>query len=233
MQLLIVIPTLDEAEHLGRTLDSLRTQSDSSVEIVVVDGGSTDGTFAVAASRGVRFILSPERGRGCQIAAALREVRAPVVLVVHADTVVPPGALSLIRKALFADPNCPGGCLGHRFDGSRRIYRFIEWWDRARARMGQSYGDQAQFFRLEALEQQGGFPDQPVMEDIELSRRLSRIGWPVYLDFPVTVSSRRFQRLGWLNSARVNLWLRFKYRLFGKRACRELYRSYYARDEQS
>jgi rSAM/selenodomain-associated transferase 2 len=227
MRLAVVIPALNEAKTLAATLDSLCAQKDPLVEIVVVDGGSKDGTPALAEERGVRVIAAPKRGRGCQIAVAVSDISAAVVLVVHADMIVPPHALSLIREKLLAEPTCPGGCLGHRFNSPRRIYRWIEWWDRRRARKGCSYGDQAQFFCRALLQSQGGFPDQPVMEDIEFCRRLARLGRPAYLDAPVIVSTRRFERRGWLKTVLSNWWLRLVYRLFGQRACGAIYRSYY------
>jgi GT2 family glycosyltransferase len=92
-----------------------------------------------------------------------------------------------------------------------------------------SYGDQAQFFRREMLDRQGGFPDQPIMEDVELSRRLRCLGNPVYLDHPALVSARRFTQLGWCRTILANCMLRIVYRMFGWRACETIYRRYYRR----
>jgi hypothetical protein len=103
----------------------------------------------------------------------------------------------------------------------------IEWWDRRRAMRGHSFGDQAQFFRRERLERAGGFPELPLMEDVELARRLRRLGRPAYLAVPVTVSSRRYERLGWPRAMWMNWRLRQILRRDGEAACWRLYRQYY------
>jgi len=194
---------------------------------VVADGGSTDATVSVARRGGVEVLLATGRGRGGQVAAAIVALTEAIVLVAHADMRLPPEALARLRRALAEMPDCPGGCLGHRFDRTSLVLRAIAWWDRRRARRGESYGDQAQFFRRELLQSAGGFPDQPIMEDIELSRRLRSLGMPLYLDVPVTVSARRFDRLGWWRVLRTNWALRRRYRRGGLAACPELYAHYY------
>lgn len=172
-------------------------------------------------------MVAPSVGRGGQVAAGLAGVTEEIVLVAHADMLLPPRALEAVRKSLAESPRCPGGCLGHRFDRSSPPLRLIEWWDRRRARGGESYGDQAQFFRREVLQSIGGFPEQPIMEDIELNLRLRRLGAPVYLDVPVIVSARRYTRMSWWSIAWQNFTLRWRYRRSGVAACMELYQRYY------
>jgi rSAM/selenodomain-associated transferase 2 len=232
-RLAVVIPTLNEEAVLAATLNSLAAQTEPATEIIVADGGSTDGTVALADKHGARVIITSKKGRGWQIAAALTQIDPEIVLIVHADMIVPTTALAMIQARLEADASCPGGCLGHRFDSPRTIYRWIEWGDRRRALRGMSYGDQGQFFRRQLLERCGGFPNHPIMEDLELSRRLSRLGRPAYLDCPVLVSPRRFERLGWQRVVLHNLLLRFAYRCGGARACEAIYRRYYFTDNQS
>jgi rSAM/selenodomain-associated transferase 2 len=228
LRLAVVIPTLNEAARLAITLRSVRDQGDKLAQVVVADGGSTDGTQALAESFGAKVIVSPRRGRGHQIAAAVAQLDEEVVLVVHADMSLPVGALALVRRRLADDPACLGGCFGHRFDSPKLFFRLVEWWDRRRARKGTSYGDQAQFFRRDRLKDHGGFPDQPIMEDIELGHRLAREGRVVYLDFPVIVSARRFERLGCWRTVLTNLGLRLAYWRGGPRTCGAIYRRYYA-----
>jgi rSAM/selenodomain-associated transferase 2 len=223
----VVIPALNEEATLARALGSLRSQVGERVRLLVADGGSTDDTRSIAERHGARWVETASKGRGCQIAEALRRIHEDVVVIVHADTILPGDALERIRQWLVAHPDCPGGSLGHRFEGSRWVYRLVEWWDERRARRGMSYGDQTQFFRRELLERRGGFPDQPIMEDLELSRRLLSLGEPAYLNCPVIVSPRRFERLGWLRSAAVNFLLRLAYHVGGTPACHKLYRYYY------
>lgn len=229
MRVAVIIPTLNEVDAIGPLLEAIAAQTRPGDELIVADGGSTDGTLVVAHRLRVRIVISGRKGggRGRQIAVTLMAVEAEVVIVLHADMTIPPDALDRVREHLASHPDCPGGCLGHRFDASGRLLRLTERWDERRARRGMSYGDQAQFFRRELLETVGGFPDQPILEDVELSRRLRRLGRPAYLDCPVVVSARRFRRLGWLRTIIGNFFIRVAYRLFGVRACRALYRVYY------
>ena len=225
----VVIPSLNEESSLAATLRSVREQGDDFVSLIIADGGSTDGTKRVAVQHGAHVVETSRRGRGCQIAEVLSQVREDIVLILHADMILPHGALEQMRHWLMTHPCCPGGCLGHRFIEKRRIYRLIEWCDRRRARRGISYGDQAQFFRRALIERHGGFPDQPIMEDLELSRRLVSLGTPAYLDCRVEVSSRRFERLGWWRTVVTNLLLRRSYRRGGLRVCQALLQRYYHR----
>jgi rSAM/selenodomain-associated transferase 2 len=229
MRLAVIIPTLNEKVAIAATLESLLAQKPHFDILVVADGGSTDGTLAVADQHGATIVTVGKPGRGNQVATALRHLDHDVVLIVHADAIVPAGALALLRERLAELPDCPGGCLGHRFDSPSRLLRWTEWWDERRARRGMSYGDQAQFFRRARLEEQGGFPAQPIMEDVELSRRLKRLGHPIYLDCPVIVSPRRYAQLGWLRTTLGNFLIRLTYRLFGQRACAAIHRYYYGR----
>lgn len=227
LRLAVVIPTLNEVAGLGKTLYSVVNQGNAAAPVLVADGGSTDGTQALAEKCGANVFVSPRRGRGCQIVAAVSQLQEEIVLVVHADMVLPAGTLALVRRWLVEHPACPGGCLGHRFDSPKPFFRLVEWWDRRRAKGGVSYGDQAQFFRRDLLDRQGGFPDQPIMEDVELCRRLRRLGSLAHLDYPVVVSARRFEQLGYWQTVFVNLSLRLAYRCGGLRACRAIYRHYY------
>jgi rSAM/selenodomain-associated transferase 2 len=228
MTLAVVIPTLNEEAALPDLFDSLKQQSLAAERVVVADGGSADGTVEVARQHRAAVVLAPGRGRGGQVAAALLEVSAEVVLIAHADMRLPEGALAAIRTWMAHHPECPGGCLGHRFDRWTPAIRLVEWFDARRARRGESYGDQGQFFRADMLRSAGGFPDLPIMEDVELSRRLRSLGTLAYLNVPVVVSARRFERLGWLRVLWTNWLLRRRYRREGLAASLDLYRSYYA-----
>jgi glycosyltransferase involved in cell wall biosynthesis len=225
--LAVVIPTLNEEKSLPGLLASLQKQSMPAECIIVADGGSTDSTISEARQGGANVVLAPGRGRGGQIAAAMAQVTEEIVFVAHADMILPPLALEAVRRSLAETPRCPGGCLGHRFDQASLVLRAVEWWDRQRARRGTSYGDQAQFFRRELLRTANGFPDQPIMEDVELSRRLRSLGVPLYLDLPVTVSARRFKSMSWWQVVWINGRLCRRYQREGLAACAELYEQYY------
>ncbi len=227
LSLAVILPARNEEENLPATLRSLLSQTQPANRLVVVDGGSEDGTVGLARSFGVEVLTVPGRGRGGQIAAGVLQAREELMLVAHADMLFPPLALEAVRRHLRDHPECPGGCLGHRFSSDRWIYRVMEWFDRRRARRGESYGDQAQFFRRDWLAKVGGFPDQPIMEDVELSRRLRLLGRPAYLEKPVTVSPRRFEQRGVLRVVWANWTFRRVYRQQGLAACQAIYRAYY------
>jgi rSAM/selenodomain-associated transferase 2 len=229
----VVIPTLNEQATLARTLSSLHEQSTLANRIVVVDGGSTDHTLAIAQLWGVELVTVTNPGRGSQIVAGLQRVREAVVVISHADMIFPPDALSRICRYMEEHPRCPGGSLGHRFDSNRWIYRVIEWFDARRARHGYSYGDQAQFFRPELLAAVGGFPSPPIMEDVELAACLRRLGKPGYLNCPVTVSPRRFEQRGILRTLWQNWQFRRAYRRDGTAAIHSIYHRYYSKPEGS
>jgi glycosyltransferase involved in cell wall biosynthesis len=227
LRLAVVVPALNESWHLPALLKSLADQTEPAERVIVTDGGSTDGTTELARSHGAEVLAVPGRGRGGQVAVAVAALAEDVVLVAHADMLVPPTALAAVRRHLTADPDCPGGCLGHRFDSPRRVYRLMEWFDRRRAERGESYGDQAQFFRRAWLDRVGGFPDQPIMEDVELSFRLRRLGRLAYLDLPVLVSPRRFEVDGLARAVWANWRFRRAYRRGGAAACAAIYDRYY------
>jgi glycosyltransferase involved in cell wall biosynthesis len=227
MNVAVVVPVLNEAGTLPFLLDSLRTQTRPPVRVVVVDGGSLDDTARLAGKGGAQTLVLRGRGRGGQIAAGVAICSEDTIVVGHADMRFPVDALAAISDHLARHVTSPGGCLGHRFDHANWVYRAIDWWDRRRARRGHSYGDQAQFFRRAALDEVGGFPDLPLMEDVELARRLRLLGRPAYLDKPVTVSARRYMRHGWPWVMWMNWRLRQTYRREGLPACWRLYRRYY------
>ena len=225
--LAVVVPVWQEAEVLPMLLQSLQQQTKPPRRIVVADGGSTDGTAAVALQWGAEVVACTRRGRGCQIAQALPRCWEDIIVIAHADMIFPPLALARIADWLHRHPDCVGGCLGHRFDQDGWIYRLIEWADRRRAQRGLAYGDQAQFFRRSVLERIGGFPPWPLFEDVALSQRLRQAGTVVYLDVPVTVSVRRFRRRGLLRTLWQNWWLRRRFAQEGESAVEVLYRRYY------
>jgi glycosyltransferase involved in cell wall biosynthesis len=227
MRIAVVLPAWNEAASLPRTIESLRSQSRPPDRLVVVNGGSTDNSREIARSLGADVLALAGRGRGGQIAAGVDDYTDDVVLIAHADMIFPAAALATLQSFLLRYPDCPGGCLGHRFDSERPLFRLIEWWDRRRALRGHSFGDQAQFFRREMLSRAGGFPALPLMEDVELARMLRRLGRPAYLNVPVVVSPRRYETIGWPRVMWTNWRLRRLYTREGPEACWRLFRRYY------
>jgi rSAM/selenodomain-associated transferase 2 len=208
MRLTIVVPALDEADNLARLLPDLAGACPDA-EIVVVDGGSRDGTAEVVARQpGVRLLASA-RGRARQMNHGAGAAGGDALLFLHADTRLPGGAAAAIERAL-AEPGVVGGRFDVRFDSPRRVLRMVAWFMNVRSRLsGICTGDQAIFVRRAAFEAAGGYPDIPLMEDIELSRRLKRRGRLRALRLRVTTSARKWEREGPLRTIGLMWALRF------------------------
>jgi len=198
----IVIPTRNEAKTLGVVLERACAAPD--VDVVVVDGGSTDGTTEVAAGQPATHLLQCAPGRGAQMNHGAREARGEILLFLHADTLLPVGYEATVRRSL-AQPGVVGGAFRLRIDSSRTAFRWIETVANFRAGTLQfPYGDQALFMRASTFEELGGFPELPLMEDFELVRRLRRLGRIRLADEAATTSSRRWDDLGVWRTTAIN-----------------------------
>ena len=228
----VVIPTLNELANLSACLRSLQSSEIQFKEVVVVDGGSTDGTESVETDFSITF-LTAKKGRGNQIAEGGRHCTSDVILVLHADAVVHPRLAGSILDCLYSNPRVIGGAVGQRFSGTSKgaILVLIEMLNDFRAKFhGNSFGDQGQFFRREALTALGGFPEIPLMEDVELSNRLKKGGDLVLLDGSLICSARRWENEKSL--ARIfqvlSLVLRYQFhRAFGRDPTKQFFREYY------
>jgi len=230
MRLGIVVPALDEAANLARLLPDLR-RARPDAEIIVVDGGSRDGTTEVVRGQaGVRLIESA-RGRARQMNAGARQVGGDVLLFLHADTRLPDGAIDAIAGAL-ADPAVVGGRFDVRFDSRRRVLAMVAWFMNARSRATSiCTGDQAIFVRRAAFDAVGGYPDIALMEDIELCRRLKARGRLAALRARVTTSARKWEREGPFRTIGLMWALRLLY--FCGVAPARLHRWYYGPPKES
>jgi rSAM/selenodomain-associated transferase 2 len=190
-----------------------------------VDGGSTDATAAaVGRFPRVRMLASPH-GRARQMNAGARAARGDVLLFLHADTLLPDGALAAVDAAV-GDPGVVAGRFDVRFDSPRPVFRMIAWFMNQRSRWsGISTGDQAIFVRREVFEGLGGYPDIPLMEDVELCRRLKRRGRLAALRLRVTTSARKWEREGAVRTILLMWALRLLY-MIGVPPAR-LHRRYY------
>ena len=197
-------------------------------EIVLADGGSTDATAAVAARfPEIRLLASP-RGRARQMNAGARAALGDVLLFLHADTLLPDGALAAVEAAA-GDPGVVGGRFDVRFDNPRPVFRMIAWFMNQRSRWsGISTGDQAIFVCREPFDALGGYPDMPLMEDVDLCRRLKRRGRMAALRLSVTTSARKWEREGAIRTILLMWALRFLY-MAGVPPAR-LHRWYYRRE---
>jgi rSAM/selenodomain-associated transferase 2 len=191
----IVIPTFNEAQHIGDCLDALQKETHVT-EIIVSDGGSQDTTCEIAAGYNAKVIAS-QIGRGYQIRKGVMAATGDLIMILHADCVLDRQTLKRVMAKLNRQPQIIGGAVGMRFSDRSWQACLIEGMNNLRARgFGIAFGDQAQFFRKQAVSLMGGIPDQMLMEDIELSLRLKEQGTVCFLPHGVTASSRRWHQKG-------------------------------------
>ncbi len=196
MTISVVIPTLDEASRIAESIESV---VGSGVEVIVVDGGSTDETCRLARDIGVR-VLASERGRARQLRLGGEKSTGNTVLFLHADTRLEAGWQEAVSKTL-SDPACAGGAFAFRLAERGWRERWIEKGVALRvALLGLPYGDQAIFVRRDVLERMGGIPIVPIMEDLDLVRAIKRAGRLEMLTLTATTSARRYARGGVLRT---------------------------------
>ncbi len=197
----IIIPTFNEADEIGRAVASALQARE--VEVLVVDGASTDRTIEIARRVGVR-ILEAGRGRASQMNAGAQAARGDVLLFLHADTRLPSGFEEAVQ-ALMARRRIVAGAFRLVIDASSAALRLIaaaaNW--RAR-RLQMPYGDQAIFLSSELFRNLGGYADLPFMEDFEFVRRLRRHGRIAVLSEPVLTSARRWRQVGTWRTTLIN-----------------------------
>lgn len=189
----IVVPALNEAARIGGCLRRLRRDFPD-CELVVVDGGSTDETFDLAVARA--HTVRSAAGRATQMNAGAALTSGDILWFIHVDCQVPPEALALLRRAV-ADPGVVGGGLQLSFDQRTLGLDYLAVSSNQRARrLHWIFGDQAMFVRRDVFESVGGFPELPLMEDLEMSRILRRRGRLAVLPVTVTASARRLIEQG-------------------------------------
>ena len=209
VQLAIIVPVLNEETGIEATLRALAPLRSRGAEVIVCDGGSRDATISLARPLADQLLTAPA-GRARQMNAGAAVARADLLLFLHADTQLPDGADHLVRQALMA------GTAWGRFDvcisGRPLMLRVVAALMNLRSRWsGIATGDQAIFVTRAAFDRVGGFPDQPLMEDVELSRRLRVLGRPACLRQRVTTSGRRWETRGVWRTIFLMWHLRWRY----------------------
>ena len=212
VRLSIIIPALNESRVLQANLPHLQPLRNSGHEVILVDGGSTDDTLAMAKSM-VDRLVHTSQGRASQMNAGANVASGGIFLFLHADTLLPDAADDMVVQSMQGAEASWG-----RFDvilsGSDRLFRAVEFLMNVRSRVtGIATGDQAMFVNRRLFEAVSGFPEIPLMEDIALSRSLKKISPPLCLRHRVTTSSRRWEQRGILRTVVLMWCLRCAYAL--------------------
>ncbi|MVO16103.1 TIGR04283 family arsenosugar biosynthesis glycosyltransferase [Parasedimentitalea huanghaiensis] len=210
----IVIPTLNAEEELPACLETLMEGLAAGLirELVVSDGGSKDATVQVAEAAGAR-VITGDASRGGQLQRGCIAARGNWLLVLHADTQLVAGWSSVVARHLDQGQGRPA-YFGLRFRATGLMPVLVAGWANLRARvLGVPFGDQGLLIRRRDYEAAGGYPDQPLMEDVALVRRMNGL---VALQSDALTSAKRYEQQGWLRRGTRNLWLQLRY-LIGAR----------------
>jgi rSAM/selenodomain-associated transferase 2 len=208
----VIIPALNEVQHIRQAIATARRDyTPDQVEVIVVDGGSIDGTTTLIPP-GVTLVRS-HRGRAMQMNHGAAASRGQILVFCHADSQLPAGWREAVVEAL-SRPGVSGGSFQTAIRPAHGILRLL---NRLRfpADWRIMFGDQAQFMTRPAFDRVGGFPAIPLMEDLEMSRRLHEAGQLVRIPLRVTTSSRRFLERGPLRQWSLDVWYVIQYLYLG------------------
>jgi rSAM/selenodomain-associated transferase 2 len=206
----IIIPTLNEEKLIERTLLAVKERAPDA-EVLVVDGGSSDATVALA-SKHAR-VISAKRGRGGQLNAGVQATTGDLLLFLHADTIPDADGIAELIEVM-QDEHVLGGAFRMRFDNPRPLYKRVSENVAMRSLRTKSYtGDQGIFTRRSAFEQLGGHRDWPFMEDVDYSERMGKAGPVALLKHEVETSARRHEHWGLLRTQLTVVVIRILYLL--------------------
>jgi rSAM/selenodomain-associated transferase 2 len=194
IDLSVIVPTLNEAGVIGAALAPLQKLRTDGLEVIVADGGSNDSTPDIAAPLCDRVIVA-DHGRSRQMNAGAAQSTRTALLFLHADTRLPEAGIEAALDALRS--GAPWGRFDVVIDGHSAWLPMVAWFMNARSRLsGIATGDQALFMTRAAFDAVKGYPDQPLMEDIEISKRLKQLGKPACLRLCARTSGRRWDQRG-------------------------------------
>ncbi|MGR8935719.1 MAG: TIGR04283 family arsenosugar biosynthesis glycosyltransferase [Gammaproteobacteria bacterium] len=207
-QLSIVIPALNEAAAIGPCLQALQRYRNR-CEIIVADGGSDDASVVLAVPLADKIVHAP-RGRARQMNAGAVEAQAELLLFLHADTLLPDDALTLMQQGIAKGSHW--GRFDVRLDGKHPLLKIVARLMNMRSRItGIATGDQGMFMTRQAFRSVGGFPEIALMEDIAVSKRLKKLGKPYCIAQKIVTSARRWEQHGVLQTVLLMWRLRWHY----------------------
>jgi len=205
----IIIPVLDEEAVIRPCLDSLVAWRQRGCEVIIADGGSTDNTVDIAREH-ADLVVTTSRGRALQMNAGAHHASGKTLLFLHVDTLLPESTDELVYSLVSGDMQW--GRFDVELSGQRPVFRIISFFINLRSRLGGiATGDQAIFVQRSLFTSIGGFPDIPLMEDIELSKRLLKTCRPLCLNSRVVTSSRRWENRGVMKTVLMMWYLRAAY----------------------
>ena len=210
LKLSVIVPVLNECERIAEALEALKPLRVRGVEVLIVDGGSSDGTADIAAANSDCVVVAP-RGRATQQNAGALQAGGDVLIFLHSDTRLPPGAETLITQALSGGKHV-WGRFDVRFDSPQPMMSVVATMMNLRSRLtGIATGDQCIFVRRDVFAAVGGFPAISLMEDIALSKMLRKKSAPACLPATAMTSARRWQKHGVWRTILLMSWLRLAY----------------------
>ena len=199
----VIIPILNEAKILEQSLSQL-TQQLQSHQLIIVDGGSSDGSLFIAKKFGQ--VLSSPQGRARQMNAGAAAANGDILLFLHADVWLEFGAINGVETAIAT--GYVGGAFKQRIEGGHILYRLIERGANFRAqRLQLFYGDGGIFIRKRHFYQIGGFPNVPILEEMEFSRKLRHLGKTTLVEPGIRISSRRWKKNGIVRTTTLNWFI--------------------------
>lgn len=208
MKISVVIPAFNESDNIIPTLKCLQTLRSKGHEVILADGHSTDNTIVLAEPL-VDKIIHSAKGRAVQMNNAASHAQGEILWFIHADTIVPDNAHQLILNKI---DNNHWGRFDVRLSGQHFLFRIIEHLMNFRSRVsGIATGDQGIFIRKHIFQKLNGYADIPLMEDIEMSKRLKQISRPACISEKLITSSRRWEKHGIIKTILLMWRLRLAY----------------------